>query len=116
MESRENSTLPPLDRTPSLATTSPQQHTSRSSGTSQAETGRPKSLESFVDVEVASCYLSVASKTLNQLAREGKIPAYPWGAGTLRRSWRFKLSELDAWMTARLHSNSRPPLPNRRRK
>jgi excisionase family DNA binding protein len=71
--------------------------------------------EPYVDAEVASRHLSVARKTLSEMARTGKIPAYAWGVGTQRRSWRFKLSELDSWMRSRVGSPSHPPLPNRRR-
>ena len=84
--------------------------------TNLGERRQSANLENYVDVAVAARYLSVASKTLNQLAREGKIPAYPWGVGTQRRSWRFKLSELDSWMRSRLRSGRRPPLPSRRKR
>jgi excisionase family DNA binding protein len=70
--------------------------------------------EPYVDADVASRHLSVARKTLSEMARTGKIPAYPWGVGTQRRSWRFKISELDSWMRSRVVSECHP-LPNRRR-
>ena len=101
--------------TPSSATSSLQQLPARPVATNLGERRQSANLENYVDVTVAARYLSVASKTLNQLAREGKIPAYPWGIGTQRRSWRFKLSELDSWMRSRLVSECHP-LPNRRRK
>jgi hypothetical protein len=53
-------------------------------------------------------YLAVAIKTLNEWARLDKIPAYPWGDGC-RKTWRFKLTELDVWMQRRIHSGRRPP-------
>lgn len=53
--------------------------------------------------------MSVAIKTLNEWARLDKIPAYPWGDGS-RKTWRFKLSELDVWMQRRINSGRRPPL------
>jgi excisionase family DNA binding protein len=68
--------------------------------------------ESYVDVKRAASYLSVAIKTLNEWARLEKIPAYPWGNG-VRKTWRFKLSELDEWMQRRINSGRRPPLPER---
>jgi excisionase family DNA binding protein len=72
----------------------------------------PPSPEPYVDVKHAASYLSVAVKTLNEWARLEKIPAYPWGDG-LRKTWRFKLSELDDWMRRRLNSVRRPPLSER---
>lgn len=68
--------------------------------------------EPYVDVKRAATYLAVAVKTLNEWARLEKIPAYPWGDG-VRKTWRFKLSELDVWMQRRLHCIRRPPLPER---
>lgn len=65
--------------------------------------------EPYVDVKRAAAYLSVAITTLNEWARLGKVPAYPWGDGS-RKTWRFKLTELDVWMQARIHSGRRPPL------
>ena len=62
-------------------------------------------LEPYVDVKRAASYLSVAVKTLNEWARLEKIPAYPWGDGS-RKTWRFKLSELDEWMQRRINSVS----------
>jgi len=70
-------------------------------------------LEPYVDVEAASGFLHLAPKTLNAWARQGKIPAYPFGDGQ-RKTWRFKLSELDSWMQSRLHCERRPPLSERR--
>ena len=68
--------------------------------------------EPYVDVRRAASYLSVAAKTLNEWARLEKIPAYPWGDG-VRKTWRFKLSELDEWMQRRINSDRRPPLSER---
>ena len=69
-------------------------------------------LEPYVDVKRAASYLSVAVKTLNEWARLEKIPAYPWGDGS-RKTWRFKVSELDEWMRRRVDSVRRPPLSER---
>jgi excisionase family DNA binding protein len=72
--------------------------------------------EPYVDSKKGAAFLAVSYRTLNAWARTGKVPAYPWGSGTQRRTWRFKLSELDNWMKSRLDSHCRPPLPNRRSK
>jgi len=73
-------------------------------------------VEPYVDSGKASAFLGVASRTLNELARKGEVPAYQWGLGSQRRTWRFKLSELDSYMKSKVGSPCRPPLPNRRSK
>jgi excisionase family DNA binding protein len=49
--------------------------------------------ERFVDSVVAAKFLSIQRRQLLELARAGKIPAYPIGDGR-RRLWRFRLSDL----------------------
>jgi excisionase family DNA binding protein len=71
------------------------------------------SFEPYVSAEAAARYLDIKPKTLLGKARKGQIPAYPWGDG-IRKTWRFKLSELDEWMKSRVHSHHRPPLSERR--
>lgn len=76
----------------------------------------PTSLESFepyVSAETAARYLEIKPKTLLEKARKGQIPAYPWGDG-IRKTWRFKISQLDEWMKSRVHLVYRPPLSERR--
>jgi len=51
----------------------------------------------------AAALLQVHPKTLQKMAREGKVPG--WRIGDL---WRFRASELDTWL--RLEVNSDPPL------
>lgn len=112
-ELREISAVTALDSTARSAGSSAQQRPVGTVATNVAERRQSANPESYVDVTVAARFLSVSSKTLNQLAREGKVPAYPWGVGMERRSWRFKLSELDTWMQGRLKSNRRPPRKGR---
>jgi excisionase family DNA binding protein len=81
--------------------------------TANAPISLSTALEPYVDVKRAASYLSVAVKTLNEWARLEKIPAYPWGDGS-RKTWRFKLSELDEWMHGRVVFVRRPPLSERR--
>jgi len=50
-------------------------------------------LELFVDAAKAAEFLSLRPRRVLELARLGKIPAYPLGDGK-RRVWRFRLSEL----------------------
>jgi phage terminase Nu1 subunit (DNA packaging protein) len=65
-------------------------------------------LEPYVDTKRAAEFLSVGRKRLQKLSREGKIPAHPVLSGprNRRRTWRYKLSELDEW--ARDQGNSVP--------
>lgn len=64
--------------------------------------------EPYVDTRRAAEFLSVSLKRLQRLSREGKIPAHPVLSGprNRRRTWRYKLSELDEW--ARDQGNSVP--------
>src|SRR5262249_29120717 len=65
-------------------------------------TAFPPSVEPYVDSKRAAEFLAFDSKTVQRLAREGKIPAHPvlGGSRSLRRTWRYKLSELDEWARA----------------
>lgn len=63
--------------------------------------------EPFVDADEAGNFLQLQRRRVLQLARQGKLPAYPIGEG-LRRMWRFRLSEL---ATAMLHSRQRSHVP-----
>jgi excisionase family DNA binding protein len=76
---------------------------------SRAPHSPSESLEPYVSAERAAHYLDIKRKTLLEKARKGQIPAYPWGDG-MRRTWRFKISQLDEWMKSRIHSGRRPPL------
>ncbi len=72
-----------------------------------------ESFEPYVSVDKAAQYLDIKRKTLLAKARKGQIPAYPWGDG-IRKTWRFKISQLDDWMKSKLHSPRRPPFSERR--
>ena len=65
-------------------------------------------VEPYVDSKQAADFLSVDSKTVQRLSREGKMPAHPLLAGphSVRRTWRYKLSELDEWARAQRNSAS----------
>jgi len=71
-------------------------------------------VEPYVDSEKGAAFLGIACKTLLEWARKGIIPGYPLGLG-VRKTWRFRISELDSWMKATIRSASHPPLPSRRR-
>jgi Helix-turn-helix domain len=75
-------------------------------------TGRFSSLphtrpEPFVDAQSAGNFLQLPRRRVLQLARQGKLPAYPIGKG-VRKVWRFRLSDLAAAM---LHSAQRSHVP-----
>lgn len=63
---------------------------------------RPKlvEFERLLDAEEAAALLKVHPKTLQRMARQGKLPAHPFGDGQ-RKRWRFLLTELDDWMRSR---------------
>ena len=53
-----------------------------------------------MDAAVASKYLSCSRKHLLRLSDRGLIPAHPLPGSAQRRTWRYLLSELRAWMLA----------------
>jgi len=69
--------------------------------------------EPFVDAERAAGFLSMRRKTLLDLARRGKLPGHPVGSGQ-RRMWKFRISELDHWMSAAVNLTQRPGPCSRR--
>lgn len=70
--------------------------------------------EPYVDNIEAGKFLGLAPRTMNHMAQKGIVKAYPYGDGS-RKTWRFRLSDLDAWMQSRIASLRRPLLPSRRR-
>jgi len=54
--------------------------------------------EPFVDAKVAAAFLKISPRTLLAMSRAGQIPAHPLDGEKCRKTWRFLLSELDAWM------------------
>jgi hypothetical protein len=69
----------------------------------------PPHLEPYVDSKRAAVFLALDWKKVQKLSREGKIPAHPVLSGphNRRKTWRYKLSELDQW--ARTQRNSIQP-------
>jgi len=63
-------------------------------------------VEPYVDSKRAAEFLAFDSKTVQKLSRQGKIPAHPvlTGSTRTRRTWRYKLSELDEWARAQRNS------------
>ena len=56
--------------------------------------------EPFVDAVIVGDFLRLRPRRVLELARRGKIPAYPLGDGK-RRVWRFRLSELASAICSR---------------
>jgi excisionase family DNA binding protein len=61
------------------------------------------SFESLFTPAEAAAYLRVHAKTAIRLAREGEIPALRLG-----KHWRFRRSDLAAWVSARIGSSRQP--------
>jgi hypothetical protein len=56
--------------------------------------------EPFVDAARAAEFLCCSRKQLLNLARSATIPAYTQKTGNQRRTWLFRLSELEAYVLA----------------
>jgi excisionase family DNA binding protein len=52
-------------------------------------------MEPFVTARKVAQFLEMSPRTIARMAREGRIPAHPV-SGSARRTWRFKLSEVNA--------------------
>ena len=59
--------------------------------------------EPFVEASAAGEFLNYSSRTIKQMAREGRIPAHPFGSGT-RKRWYFLISELAEHLQAQVNS------------
>jgi excisionase family DNA binding protein len=59
--------------------------------------------EHLLTSEEAAAFLQIHPKTLQKLARQGSVPALRIGD-----LWRFRISELDRWVSEEI--NSSPPL------
>lgn len=55
--------------------------------------------EPFVDEHVVACFLQIAPRRVLEMARKGEIPAHP--IGRIRKTWRFRISEIDAHFSAK---------------
>lgn len=56
-------------------------------------------VEPFVEAEEAALFLHSSTRTVKQKARDGKIPAHPFGDGP-RKRWFFLISELAEFLRA----------------
>ena len=64
---------------------------------------RLETLEAFVGANTAAEFLRYSSRTVKQMAREGRIPAHPFGTGP-RKRWYFLISELAEHLRAQVNS------------
>ncbi len=60
-------------------------------------------LEPFVEADAAAEFLHYSPRTVKQMAREGRIPAHPFGYGP-RKKWYFLISELAEHLRAQVNS------------
>jgi excisionase family DNA binding protein len=67
-----------------------------------------QNVERFVSADTAAMFLGITRRTLLQKVRAGKIPGHPLDPSAYRKEWRFKLSELDRVLGARLNSSVQP--------
>ena len=64
---------------------------------------RGQIVESFVEADAAAEFLHYSSRSIKQIAREGRIPAHPFGTGP-RKRWYFLISELADHLHAQVNS------------
>ena len=58
-------------------------------------------MEPFVSANEVAKFLGVSRRTVIKMARESRIPAHPL-SGSARRTWRFKLSEIEICFASQL--------------
>jgi len=59
--------------------------------------------DEILTIEEVAAYLKAGRRTVYRLAAKGQIPAFKLGG-----TWRFRRTELDQWIAARIDSQSRP--------
>ena len=57
------------------------------------------SFEPFVDEHAVASFLQITPRRVLELARKGVIPSHP--IGCKRKTWRFRISEIDACLRDR---------------
>jgi hypothetical protein len=62
-----------------------------------------QSPEPFVEASAAGEFLNYSSRTIKQMARDGRIPAHPFGSGA-RKRWYFLISELAEHLRGQVNS------------
>jgi hypothetical protein len=64
---------------------------------------QPETVEPFVEADAAAEFLRYSGRTVRQMARQGRIPAHPFGIGP-RKRWYFLISELAEHLRAQVNS------------
>lgn len=59
--------------------------------------------ERFVEADEAALFLHYSVRSIMQMARDGKIPAHPFGDG-IRKRWFFLISELAEFLRGKVNS------------
>ena len=60
-------------------------------------------VEPWVNTAAVAAHVGMSPRTVAKWAREGRIPAHPL-SGNARRTWGFKLSEVDSFLASRVSS------------
>ncbi len=97
-----NRTTETFDRSPSSEgwTTSNPKPVRRSIPQRDAQS---ETLEPFVEANAAAEFLHYSARSIKQMAREGRIPAHPFGTGS-RKRWYFLISELAEHLRSQVNS------------
>lgn len=61
------------------------------------------SVDEVLTLDEVSAYLKAGKRTVYRLAQNGEIPAFKLGG-----TWRFRRSELDRWIAAKIAAKGRP--------
>jgi excisionase family DNA binding protein len=72
----------------------------RRAGATMEMTHSAGTFEPLLNTEEGAALLGIHPKTLEKWAREARVPAYNLGR------WKFRASELDAWLRRSVHSNA----------
>jgi len=64
---------------------------------------RGEIFEGFVEAGAAAEFMHYSIRSMKQMAREGRIPAHPFGTGP-RKRWYFLISELADYLRAQVNS------------
>lgn len=53
-------------------------------------------MERFVDASTVAEHVGITRRAVLEMTRRGVFPGYPLGMGSRRKTWKYKLSEVDA--------------------
>lgn len=67
-----------------------------------------ESPECYIDAKRTAEFLVLTKRKVLTLVRLGKLPGHPVDPDAQRKIWRFKLSELDAYMQAQAARRTMP--------